>query len=79
MGSNINGVLGLNKTEEALRHVVAPQLITSLFCISHISTGRSHTIAIDVTKKVFSWGNSFEGAIGVRDINSSCAPKEFQF
>ena len=24
MGGNVNGVLGLNKPEEALRHVVAP-------------------------------------------------------
>lgn len=53
-------------------------MITNLYCISSISTGRSHTIAIDVTKKVFAWGNSFEGAIGVRDINSSSTPKEFK-
>ena len=76
MGSNLNGVLGLNQSEEALRHVGAPQLITSLSSISQIATGRSHSVAIDVGKKVYGWGNSFEGAIGLRDAKTSCLPKE---
>lgn len=66
MGFNMHGVLGLSQGEFQLRHVVSPQLIPNLYCIEAIATGKSHTLALDMAKKVYAWGNSENGAIGVR-------------
>ena len=76
MGSNINGVLGLSNSEAMVKHVTAPQLITNLSGISQISTGRSHTLALDFSSKVFGWGRSDTGAIGIR-VTCSSYPSEF--
>lgn len=42
-----------------------------------MATGDSHTLALDITKTVYAWGNQEKGAIGVRDSpDDSHTPKE---
>jgi len=42
-------------------------LIQSLKEITHITTGLSHSLAIDSNNRVFGWGKSDNGAIGIRE------------
>ena len=77
MGFNENGVLGLGKSEQELRHTSSPQLVQNIYCISAVATGDSHSLALDVTKTVYAWGNSEKGAIGVRENpDDNHTPKE---
>ena len=55
--------------------MTAPQLVASLSCIITIATGRRHSTALDVCRKVYGWGRQESGAIGIR-INESHNPSE---
>ena len=74
MGFNEHGVLGLNQSDKTLRHISSPQLIQNLYCVEQIATGGSHSLALDITKTVYAWGNPDNGAIGVRTPVSTLHP-----
>ena len=76
MGFNNYGVLGLGQGEFQLAHVGSPQLIQGLYCIEQIATGSGHTLALDMAKKVYAWGNPENGAIGPTYLSSTCLPVE---
>jgi alpha-tubulin suppressor-like RCC1 family protein len=61
MGHNWHGALGLGSNEQALRQVTSPQLVTSLKEISAVSTGKAHSLALDVDGKVYGWGKADSG------------------
>ena len=65
MGRNTKGVLGLGQSEDSLQMQVTPQLIMNISYVSHISTGNSHTVALSAQGRVYSWGNSSNGATGI--------------
>ncbi len=68
--------LGLGQGEFQLAHVASPQLIQGLYCIEQIATGSGHTLALDMAKKVYAWGNPENGAIGPTYLSSTCLPVE---
>ena len=72
MGSNIEGVLG--HSEISMKHLQTPSLIKTLKDIKQVSAGKLHSLALDHQGKVFGWGTTTNGAIGVRITSSQYCP-----
>jgi alpha-tubulin suppressor-like RCC1 family protein len=63
MGSNDEGVLGLGFNQSLTQ--LKPVLINGISKIEQIATGRLHSLALDSKGKVFGWGTTKNGAIGI--------------
>jgi regulator of chromosome condensation len=66
MGSNTKGVLA-----QTCEQSVVPMHIAQLSNIAHIATGAEHALAVDRTGRVYGWGSTEFGQIGVAPKHGS--------
>jgi alpha-tubulin suppressor-like RCC1 family protein len=71
-GRNNSAQLGLGHTD----HKFTPQKLSSLshVNITHIACGGEHTIAVDESGTVYSWGANDHGQLGLGDTESRTVP-----
>jgi X-linked retinitis pigmentosa GTPase regulator len=69
MGSNADGKLGIGDFNKSVCNV--PTLVDGLYGIKKVSCGLSHTLAVSTEGSVYSWGQSFYGALGIGMGSSS--------
>ena len=72
-GSNRSLQLGLG--EDAPSQVYIPTLIPQLSNVKKVSCGTEHTVALDMSGKLYSWGQGEGGLLGHGDLNSVGTPK----
>jgi alpha-tubulin suppressor-like RCC1 family protein len=65
MGSNTDGVLGLGSARGD-QFQTSPQKIKGLHEVTAVSAGKTHNLAVDTHGKVYGWGCTSSGAIGVQ-------------
>ena len=70
MGSNSEGRLGTGATGNETRICKVPTLVDGIQNIVKVSCGTSHTLALSADGRVFAWGQSFYGALGITEQRS---------
>ena len=75
-GSSENGRLGLGDTvmNPQSPYQYIPRLILGLPNIKKVACGVSHTVAIDYSNGVWSWGSGWYGKLGLGDVEDRISP-----
>jgi X-linked retinitis pigmentosa GTPase regulator len=74
MGNNSDGKLGVGQPN--LKYSNVPCLVDGLQGITKVACGSSHTLAIHENGTAFSWGQGYNGALGLNDLGSQDRPRQ---
>jgi alpha-tubulin suppressor-like RCC1 family protein len=73
MGSNTDGKLGIG--QHTITHSNVPCLVDNLSGIVKVACGGGHTLAIGTTGQAFSWGQGYNGALGLNETGNQDRPR----
>lgn len=73
MGNNSDGKLGVGQPH--LKNSNVPCLVENLAGIVKVACGGSHTLAVHENGQVFSWGQGYNGALGLNDLANQDHPR----
>ncbi len=68
MGNNSDGKLGVGQPH--LKNSNVPCLVENLSGIVKVACGGSHTLAVHENGQVYSWGQGYNGALGLNDSSN---------